>query len=70
VSGEVTRYGFTYGAANVERIADLDERGVAIGIKTPYRAYDVIVSPTGRSVRFYDRRRKCWLRADAAEGER
>lgn len=46
---EELRYGFTYGAAVVTRVADDDKQGwVALEIKTPKEAIHVRVTRTGK----------------------
>jgi hypothetical protein len=49
----LTDYGFTWGPAEVVRIAEIPE-GYVLGINTPYGGIDIRVSPTGRSVRVWD----------------
>lgn len=55
VRAELTDYGFTFGAAEVERSASFDDGSVAITVKTEAgRSVRVYVSPKGRSVRVFE----------------
>lgn len=53
-----TKYGFEYGAVEIERHMSDEKRGwVIIGLKTPKCDYDVYVTKTGK-VRIFDRKDK------------
>jgi hypothetical protein len=53
---EETRYGFNYGAADVERVASDEKKGwVALRIKTPRKSLQIYVTKTGK-VRVSDER--------------
>jgi hypothetical protein len=54
MSSELTEYGFTFGAAEVTRMASIPERGVCIRIATATGKHiDVYVSAAGRSLRVF-----------------
>jgi hypothetical protein len=51
---ELTNYGFTFGAAEVVRLADLPDGAVCIQVKTEAgKSIDVYVSRAGRSIRVF-----------------
>lgn len=54
VRRELTTYGFAFGAAEVERTAELDEGRVVITLKSPRARLEVYVTRTGR-MRVFDR---------------
>lgn len=44
---ESTRYGFKFGAVQVERLASSHGGYVVVGLKTPRQRVEVTVTPTG-----------------------
>jgi hypothetical protein len=55
--GEVTKYGFKWGPVEVQRMC-ADGRYHTLLLKTAHREVQVSISPTGRSVRVYQHKRK------------
>lgn len=54
MKGRMTEYGFEWGPVTVER--HIEHKGMVIfGVRTKYKDLDVYVSPSGRSVRVFDR---------------
>jgi hypothetical protein len=55
VDREITLYGFRFGAAEVERTAELPDGGVVVTVRTESKAIEVYVSAKGGSVRVFRR---------------
>jgi hypothetical protein len=51
--GELTDYGFTFGALEVVRLMHLEDGRVCVQIKTEHDSIDVYASPQGRSLRAF-----------------
>ena len=50
----LTRFGFTFGALNVERVSAVEGRGVCLKVETQSKALYIYASPTGRSLRVFE----------------
>ena len=61
---QITKYGFTFGPLNVERVSATD-RGVCLKVETGTQALYIYATPAGRSLRVFRGNRDEMVAPDA-----
>lgn len=51
---ERTSYGFVFGPLNVERVSNVEGRGVCLKVETEHKVVYIYASPAGRSLRVFE----------------